>query len=233
MFKIIVMIRRLSMERKRALVVGATGLVGASLVNTLLEAPEYEKVIVWVRKSTGIKNNRLLEKIIDFEMLDTYKLEGKVNHIFCCLGTTIKKAKTREAFKKVDLGYIVSLARKAKEKDVSQFLVISAMGADINSGVFYNRVKGQMEGELNNLGLRGLKIFRPSLLLGDRTEFRFGEKAAEVVSKCIPFIFNGGLKQYKPVYGNIVANAMYNFAIEEKAGIEAYSSEVIQIKGTI
>ncbi|MBU3113915.1 NAD-dependent epimerase/dehydratase family protein [Clostridium lacusfryxellense] len=221
------------MERKSALVVGATGLVGASLVNLLLEAPEYEKVIVWVRKSTGLKNKKLEEKIIDFENVDTYNFDGKVNHIFCCLGTTIKKAKTKEAFKKVDLEYIVSLAMKAKENDVSQFLVISAMGANINSGVFYNKVKGQMEYELNSLELIGLKIFRPSLLLGDRTEFRFGEKAAEVVSKCIPFIFKGGFKKYKPVYGSTVAKAMYKVAIEDKAGIETFSSEVIQIKCAI
>ena len=221
------------MERKTALVVGATGLVGSSLVNMLLEAPEYENVIVWVRASTGIKNNKLQEKIIDFEMLDTYKLEENINHIFCCLGTTIKKAKTKEAFKKVDLDYIVSLAGKAKRNDVSQFLVISAMGSNIKSGVFYNNVKGQMEAELNNLGLRGLKIFKPSLLLGNRTEFRFGEKAAEIVSKCIPFIFNGAFKKYKPVYGNIVAKAMYKVAVEEKAGIESFNSEIIQVKGTI
>ena len=143
------------MVKKTALVVGATGLVGGNLVNVLLKAPEYEKVIVWVRKSTGIKNKKLQEKIINFELLDTYKLEDTVNHIFCCLGTTIKKAKSKEAFKKVDLEYIVSLARKAKENDVSQFLVISAMGANIKSTVFYNKVKGQMETDLSNLWLRG------------------------------------------------------------------------------
>ncbi|MBU3160635.1 NAD-dependent epimerase/dehydratase family protein [Clostridium frigoris] len=221
------------MEKKIALVVGATGLVGGNLVNVLLEAPEYEKVIVWVRKSTGINNKKLEEKIINFELLDTYKLEDRVNHIFCCLGTTIKKAKSKEAFKRVDLEYIVSLVKKAKENDVSQFLVISAMGANIKSAVFYKKVKGQMETDISNLWLRGLKIFRPSLLLGDRSEFRVGEKAAEVISKCIPFIFNGTFKKYKPVYGNTVAKAMYKVAVEEKAGIEAFDSEVIQIKGTI
>ena len=143
------------MEKKTSLVVGATGLVGGRLVNILLKAPEYEKVIVWVRKSTGIKNKKLEEKIIDFELLDTYKLDDRIDHVFCCLGTTIKKAKSKEAFKKVDLEYIVSLARKAKENDVSQFLVISAMGANIKSAVFYNKVKGQMETELSNFWLRG------------------------------------------------------------------------------
>ena len=116
------------MEKKTALVVGATGLVGGNLVNILLESPEYEKVIVWVRKPTGINNKKLEEKIINFELIDTYKLDDRLNHIFCCLGTTIKKAKSKNAFKKVDLEYIVSLARKAKENDVSQFLVISSMG---------------------------------------------------------------------------------------------------------
>ena len=208
------------MEKKTALVVGATGLVGGNLVNILLESPEYEKVIVWVRKPTGINNKKLEEKIINFELIDTYKLDDRLNHIFCCLGTTIKKAKSKNAFKKVDLEYIVSLARKAKENDVSQFLVISSMGANIKSSVFYNKVKGQLETILSDLGLKGLKIFRPSLLLGDRAEFRFGEKAAEVISKCIPFIFNGALKKYKPVYGKTVAKAMYKVAVEEKSGIQ-------------
>ncbi|MFZ3591133.1 oxidoreductase [Bacillus sp. DJP31] len=220
------------MERKTALVVGATGLVGTELVKILVEAKEYEKVVVWVRKSTGMTNEKLEETIIDFDKIESYKLD-KAKHVFCCLGTTIKKAKTKENFKKVDFDYPVSLAKRAKESDVSNFLVISAMGANEKSGIFYNAVKGQMEEELKRIGLKGLKIFRPSLLLGERNEFRLGEKIAEVVSKGIPFLFNGSLKKYKPIYGSIVAKAMYKAAVEELPGCEVFESKEIEVKGSL
>ncbi|MBU8878146.1 NAD-dependent epimerase/dehydratase family protein [Bacillus sp. FJAT-29790] len=219
------------MERKRALIIGATGLVGTNLVNLLLKAPEYEKVIVWVRKPTGIKEEKLEEKIIDFEKIDSYTLDERVEHVFCCLGTTIKKAKTKEVFLKVDLDYPISIAKKAKEHNVSQFLVISAMGANKNSRIFYSSVKGQLEAKLKMLELRGLKIFRPSLLLGNREEFRLGEKAAEGMSKVLPFMFIGPIKKYKPISAFVVATAMYQEAILEQTGFKIFNSDQIQIKG--
>lgn len=217
------------MGRKTALVVGATGLVGSNLVSILVESPEYEKVIVWVRNPTGIKNKKFEEKLIDFEKIESYPLDEKVNHVFCCLGTTIKKAKTKEAFTKVDLEYPLALARKAKEMGVSQFLVITAMGASDGSRIFYNKVKGQLEVELKKLGLKGLKIFRPSLLLGERNEVRFGEKAAETISKAVPFLFTGPFMKYKPIEGKLVANAMSIVAGVEKPGVEVFDSEEIRM----
>lgn len=218
------------MSGKTALVVGATGLVGSNLVSILVESPEYEKVIVWVRKPTGIKNEKLQEKIIDFEKIESYDLDEKVNHLFCCLGTTIKKAKTKEAFIKVDFEYPLALAKKAKiSSNVSQFLVITAMGASDGSRIFYNKVKGQLEVELKKLGLKGLKIFRPSLLLGERKEVRFGEKAAETISKAVPFLFTGPFRKYKPIEGKLVAKAMSIVAGAEKPGFEVFDSEKIRI----
>lgn len=220
--------RRMCMEGKVALVVGATGLVGTELLKLLLKSNKYKKIIVWVRNSTGIVNEKLEETIIDFENIESNKLDKKVQHVFCCLGTTIKKAKSKENFRKVDFEYPVSLAKMARENGVNQFLVISAMGANSGSNIFYNKVKGQLEDELKGLDLKGLKIFKPSLLLGDRQEFRFGEKVAEVISEGISFVFKGPFKKYKPIQGSTVAEAMYNMAIAEKPGVEEFESEEIQ-----
>ncbi|MDP4091664.1 MAG: NAD-dependent epimerase/dehydratase family protein [Bacillota bacterium] len=212
---------------KVALVVGATGLVGNELVRILLSAPEYEKVIVWVRTSMDINHNKLEEKIINFRELDKHVIDKSVNHVFCCLGTTMRKAKNMEAFATVDLEYPVVLAKKARERQVSQFLTISAMGADPNSKIFYNRIKGQLEEELKKVGLPGLHIFRPSLLLGKRKEFRLGEKAAGAAYRVLPFIFIGSIKKYKPIHARTVARAMYRVALTEKHGVNIYESNNI------
>lgn len=213
------------MSGRTALVVGATGLVGKELVQILLDAPEYEKVIIWGRRTVELSHPKLVVQVIDFDKLENNEIEGQVDHVFCCLGTTIKKAKTQEAFKKVDLEYPLALARWAKKAGVSQFIVISAMGADANSKIFYNQTKGLLELRLKELGLNGLHIVRPSLLLGERSEFRFGESFAAVISKALPFLFAGSLVKYKPIPGKTVANAMYRIALIEKQGAFTFSSE--------
>lgn len=215
------------MKDRTALIIGATGLVGNELVKILLASSEYSRVIIWARKATGISDKRLEEIMIDFEKIEAYEVGNKVDHVFCCLGTTIKKAKTQEAFKKVDLEYPLALGRWAKEKGISQFLVISAMGAATSSRIFYNKTKGQLEQGLREIGLSGLHIFRPSLLLGERKEVRSGERAAAIVSKLIPIMFVGPLKRYKPIQGRDVAYAMYKTAIEERRGTYVYCSNEI------
>ena len=215
------------MGDKIGLVIGATGLVGRELVLTLLESPEFSKVIVWVRKTTGIDHPKLSEFFPDFERLDCVPIPNKVDCIFCCLGTTIKKAKTKEAFKKVDYTYPLMLAQNAKQNQIRQFLIISAMGADESSRVFYSRTKGELELELKQLHLESLTIFRPSLLLGKREEFRLGEELAAMVSKVMPFLFKGPFKKYKPLKGKVVAKAMYLSALKEKKGIRIVTSDEI------
>lgn len=216
---------------KTALIVGATGLVGSELVKLLLASPEYARVIVWVRRSIKIAGKKLEEKDIDFDRLEALGIDGEVDHVFCCLGTTIKQAKTREAFRKVDLEYPLALGRWARAHGVAQFMVISAMGANANSKIFYSRTKGQLEQALGNLGLNGLHIFRPSLLLGERNEFRLGEAAAAKISRLVPFFFSGHLKTYKPIQARSVAGAMYRVALKENRGTFIYSSNEISELG--
>ena len=216
------------MAGKIGLVIGATGLVGRELVITLLESSEFSKVIVWARRATGLDHPKLSEYFPDFEQLDRIPIPDGVDCIFCCLGTTIKKAKTKEVFKKVDYSYPLMLAQNAKRHQIRQFLIISAMGADESSRVFYSRTKGELESELRQLNLESLTIFRPSLLLGKRQEFRLGEEAAAIVSKVMPFLFKGPFKTYKPLNAKVVAEAMYRSALKEKEGIMIIPSDEIE-----
>lgn len=212
------------MKKKTALVVGASSLVGKELVNLLIASYDYEKIIVWVRKPLGIRHSKLQERQINFDLLDTSELDESVDHLYCCLGTTIKKAGTQEAFKTVDFGYPLILAEKAKKAYVPQFIVISAMGASANSTSFFSRTKGEMEAALLALNLPGLHIVRPSLLLGKRKEFRMGEQLAILLTSLIPFLFIGGFKKYKPIPAKAVAYAMYRVANWDITGNHIYES---------
>lgn len=215
----------MKMEKKIALVVGATGLIGQEVVRLLLASAAYDKVKVVLRRPYEINHPKLEEHIIDFHELKNYDI-GEVDHIYCCLGTTMKKAKTKELFKQVDYEYPLELAMKASEQDVSQFLVVSAMGADPASSFFYNRTKGELEAALKSLDLHALHIFRPSLLLGERREFRLGEELAAWLSKLIPF--KGSMEKYRPIKGKDVALAMVKIAQAETSGNHLYLSPLIQ-----
>ena len=215
------------MGGKSALLVGASGLVGGELLNCLLNGTEYSRVLIFVRKPTGLKHSKLEEHLIEFNNLPCYKEFFKVNDVFCCLGTTIKKAKSEAAFKKVDVEYPLELAKLATEMKVEKFLVISSMGANPKSPVFYSRMKGVLEEELKMLSIKSIHIFRPSLLLGDRKEFRIGESISAYLTKGISFIFIGPLKKYKPIDARRVAKGMYKAAQSSSEGIFTYLSNEI------
>ena len=217
------------MKLKTSLIVGATGLTGKALLHNLLEADEYDKVMVLVRKPISISNEKLIQRVVDFDKLYVYKEQFIADDVFCCLGTTIKKAKTKEAFKKVDLQYPLEIARLTKENGARQFLVISAMGANPKSAVFYSQAKGLMESELQKIGFDTLHIFRPSMLLGNRDEFRLGEKVGIVLFKLLSWLFVGSLKKYKAIHTDVVAKAMYKAAQAEKIGVNIYPSDKIKL----
>ncbi len=216
------------MVGKSALLVGASGLVGGELLNCLLTGPKYSKVLILVRKPLGIKHPKLEEQLIEFEDLAQYKDFFKVNDVFCCLGTTIKKAGNQEAFKKVDVEYPLEIARLAKEMQAEKFLIISSMGANPKSSVFYSRMKGLLEQRLKEIWINSLHIFRPSLLLGVRKEIRFGESVSSVLMKGISFIFVGALKKYKPIDAKTVATGMYKAAQSDFVEIHTYLSNEIE-----
>ncbi|HZW83835.1 MAG TPA: NAD-dependent epimerase/dehydratase family protein, partial [Candidatus Deferrimicrobium sp.] len=139
------------MVGKSALLVGASGLVGGELLRCILNGQEYSKVLILVRKPLGIKNPKLEERVIEFEDLERYKDCFKVEDVFCCLGTTIKSAGSQEAFRKVDVDYPLEMARLAKEMQVKKFLIISSMGANHKTSIFYSRMKGLLELKLKEI----------------------------------------------------------------------------------
>ncbi len=196
---------------KVALIAGSTGLVGTQLIEILLKSPEYSKVISFVRRSSGQVHEKLDERIIPFDEMKLLPHE-EIDDVFCCLGTTIKKAKTKEAFMKVDYEYPIELGKLGKEHGGKQYLVISAIGANSGSPFFYSKVKGKLEEDLRTLHYPVLHIFRPSLLVGERDEFRLGEKAGEVFARAIRPVMVGKLKRYRSISGKQVAYGMYRAA---------------------
>ncbi|MDE3840420.1 oxidoreductase [Bacillus methanolicus] len=216
------------MGGKTALIAGASGLVGRELLYYLLDGNQYDKVVAIVRRPLGIKHPKLEEIIVDFENLFNYKYHFRVDYVFCCLGTTIKKAKSKEAMLRVDVDYPLIIARVAKEMGAKQFLVISSIGANPNSFIWYTRMKGLLEEQLKEVGFRSLHIFRPSLLLGKRTEFRLGETVGAFLSGKLSFAFIGPLKKYKAISGKTVALCMYKIAQNNKKGVNVYISDEIE-----
>lgn len=212
---------------KTAVVVGATGLVGYKVVQLLLKNEHYHRVVVFVRKSMAIQHQKLEQEIVDFDRLDKVAQYLNGADVFCTLGTTIKKAGSQAAFIKVDQDYPLRLAQLSKQQGASTFLIVTALGANPKSSIFYSRVKGQLEAELQKLQLDRLHIFQPSLLLGDRTEVRLGEKLASKFMPVIAFLFVGPLRPYKAIHVHIVAKAMIKAALNERQGNFMYTSEKI------
>ncbi|SMG38540.1 NAD dependent epimerase/dehydratase family protein [Marivirga sericea] len=198
---------------KIALIAGATGLVGGHLLDLLLEDENYSEVKVLSRRSLGGNDGKLTEIIIeDFNYLEDKSSTLKADDYFCCLGTTIKKAGSKAAFKKVDFEYPISLAAIARESNADSYHVISAMGADSSSMIFYNKVKGEMEDAINAMKLESAYVYRPSFIAGERSEKRAAEKAALWFADKFDFIFSGPFKKYAAVHAKTIANAMLQSA---------------------
>ncbi|MFJ5565961.1 oxidoreductase [Lysinibacillus xylanilyticus] len=213
------------MGMRAAIVVGATGLTGTSLVEQLCENDEYVSVTVIARRAPAYSHPKLEVKIRNFDTLEEKDIEF-AQELYCCLGTTIKKAGSREEFEKVDFEYPLTIASLAKKRGIPHMLVITAMGANESSPFYYNRVKGKLEHDLMELGLQRLSIIRPSLLVGEREEFRLGEKAGEKVLKLVKPLLVGPLKRSRAIEASQVAKAMIVIALDgNKQPVTIYQSQ--------
>jgi len=211
---------------KTALLIGATGLVGKQVLANLLNSSHYDTVKILTRRETGIRHEKLNEIFFDFDNPDASLV--KADDIFCCLGTTIKKAGSEESFKKVDYLYPLQIGRLAKLNGALKYLIVSSMGADSKSMIFYNRVKGEIEKELTDLHFETLHILRPSLLLGDRGETRLGEKIGEVLAKILNPVMIGPLKKYAAIESEKVAKGMVTLAQLPDKGTFIHDSAALQ-----
>jgi len=206
---------------KRALVVGGTGLVGRELI-TLLLADERYTVIALVRKPLAVIHKRLIQVTFNFDTPDSTVIAA--DEIFCCLGTTIKEAGSKPAFYKVDFEYPLSIAQTGFSNGAKKFALVSSMGANKNSGIFYNQTKGAIEEAVTRIGYESIFIFRPSILLGQRTTFRLGEMIGKMLMRSFDFLIP---KKYKAIHASQVAKAMIATMNSKKTGLHILESDEI------
>jgi uncharacterized protein YbjT (DUF2867 family) len=212
-----------------AWVAGATGLVGRLLVGELCARPEVASVTALVRRAEARALPKLEERVVTFDRIDLELAGRTATHVFCCLGTTIAKAGSQAAFRLVDYEYPLALGRAALAARAKKFLVVTALGADPSSRIFYNRVKGELERDLAGLGLPELHVFRPSLILGDRDERRVMERLGMSVAKPLGVLFVGPLRKYRAIDGAAIARAMAHVALRRDRAdpVSVYESDEI------
>jgi uncharacterized protein YbjT (DUF2867 family) len=215
-------------QTRTALVAGASGLVGGLLLDALLEDSRYREVHSLGRRPLPRQHPKLVQHTVDFARLGGETLPPSQD-AFCCLGTTIKKAGSQEAFRAVDHDAVLAFASAAKKAGVQRFLVVTALGADARSRVFYNRVKGEAEEALKAMGFGSLVILQPSLLLGDRAESRPGERVAIVASRVLAPLLRPLAS--RPIEARTVARAMVALAHSAPPGVKVAPSGELQQLG--
>jgi len=208
-----------------AILLGASGLVGGRLLSHLRNTPQYDRVQLLTRRQLGLAGGTVEESIVDFDAPPT--LSG--DDLFCCLGTTIKKAGSNEAFRRVDHDYPLAFARAALTGGTKRLFIVTAVGSSAKSSIFYNRVKGELEDALATLAFpNGVHVFRPSMLLGERGESRPGEAVGKAVMGALGFAFAGALKKYRAIDGDDVAKAMVHIAAKQTdPGIHVYEGAAL------
>ena len=215
-----------------ALIAGASGLVGSHLLEQLLASPEYDRVIALGRRPLEQANPKLVPVVADFATLDKVVADLRCDDVFCCLGTTIRRAGSPENFRAVDHGAVLALAWAARRNGAQRFFLVSALGADPASRWLYNRVKGETEEALEVLGFSTLGLFRPSLLLGTRREFRLGERVSKVILWLAEPLLLGRLRQYRAIQAEVVARAMLRCSLGRQGqGVLIFRSDEIQDLG--
>lgn len=210
-----------------ALIAGSTGLVGSHLLKILLGHDFFKQVVAIGRRPPLASHNKLEFIKVDFNELDRVRLPDS-SHVFCCLGTTMKQAGSKRAFIKVDLEYPLHLASAAIKTGAGHFYLVSSVGANKSSMFFYSQVKGQLEEAIANMQFSSIRIFRPSLLLGKRTEKRMGEKIGAFILRIVSPLMIGKLNKYRGIEAETVALSMYASAIRDGQDVEVLEPEEIR-----
>ncbi|MEA5260162.1 oxidoreductase [Arcicella aquatica] len=211
---------------KTALIIGATGLVGSTLVKQILENPLYAKVTLLLRKPLDISHPKLVQETIDFDAPDATKIVG--DDLFCAMGTTLKKAGSKEAQYKIDCSYPFEIGKIAQANGIKQYILVSSIGADATSSNFYLRTKGDLEQKIKSLGFDNFISVRPSFIMGDRQEVRVGEKIGIVLAKIISPLLIGKLKKYRGIEAAQIAKAMQVLASKDLKGVHFFESDELE-----
>lgn len=191
-----------------ALLAGGSGLVGGYVLQELLAAPEYDRVVAVARRPLALEHPKLTQVTTEFAALRQLTTPLRGDDAFCCLGTTIRKAGSREAFRAVDQGAVLAFAWAAQQGGAKRFFHVSSMGANAASRFFYTRVKGETDQALGVMGFETLGVFRPSLLLGPRTEYRLGERLSAVGLAISEPLLLGRWRKFRAIHAEVVARAM-------------------------
>ncbi|KOY52525.1 NAD(P)H-binding protein [Polaribacter dokdonensis] len=212
---------------KTAIILGATGLTGNLLLEQLITDNNYSKIKLFSRNSVDVTSDKIEEFIIDLLALEDSTKDFVADEVFCCIGTTAAKTKDKKLYKAIDYGIPVTAAKIAKENGIATFIVMSSMGADKNSSVFYNRTKGEMERDVLNQRINNTYVLRPSLIGGNRNEFRLGEKMGQGIMRVFNPLLVGSLEKYKMIHPEKIATCMRILA-NTKPIETIFSSDKIQ-----
>ena len=214
--------------RKTAIILGASGLTGSILLEKLINDDSYESIKLFSRTKIEGLPKKVQQFIGDILELENFKEDFKANEVFCCIGTTAKKTPNKETYKRIDFGITVTAAKLSKLNNIQTFMVVSAMGANAKSSVFYNRTKGEMEQEVFQQNILNTYILRPSIIGGNRKENRLLEKIGLAIFKIIQPLFIGKLKQYKIIKAEEIAQAMLNLANSKTSKEKIITSDKIR-----
>ena len=212
---------------KTAIILGATGLTGNLLLEQLIADKNYSKIKLFSRNSVDVKSDKIEEFILDLLSLEESTKGFVADEVFCCIGTTAAKTKDNKLYKAIDYGIPVTAAKIAKENGIATFMVISSMGADKNSAVFYNKTKGEMERDVLKQSIKNTYVLRPSLIGGNRNEFRLGEKIGKGIMRIFNPLLVGNLEKYKMIHPEKIATCM-QFLANIKPTATIFSSDKIQ-----
>ncbi len=210
-----------------SLIIGATGFVGSYLVQEILNSPTFDSVTALVRKPTFTTHPKLKEIIFDFRDETAIESLEPVNHVFCCLGTTIKTAGSKEAFRFVDYELPLRFAKWAESTQAESFSIVTAIGANSDSSIFYNQVKGNVEDEIKTLNIPTIQIFQPSLIMGPRKEFRLGELIGKGIMVILNPLMIGPGKKYRGIHAQTIAKGMVHHLEKSNPGITIFESDKI------
>lgn len=217
------------MAQKTAIILGATGLCGGKLLQILLNDTRYKKVKLFSRKSIGIEDEKLEEHLIDLLKLSDHEHDFLADEVFCCVGTTKAKTPDKDLYKKIDFGIPVSATALCKKNKIGTFIVISALGANAKSSIFYNKLKGQMENAVISIGIPKIHILQPSLIGGYRQENRPGEWFAKKVFLILNAILGGPFRKYRSVQPETIARSMVWLANNAYERVKIPSDKIVQL----